>query len=263
LAVNYGAGVQLTDLGSADSLSLINDYVSERTEKRVPQLFAQPLPSDTKMVLVNTVYVNSAWAAPFEKEATSDQSFAAPAGSKSVPFMHATESYRYVETDAASAVEIPLSIPDLALEIVLPTGDLAAFEAGLTGASLDQLLAGLEPTGLNLALPKFKLEPATDGSVMKPLQALGMKQAFLGTADFSGITDSFHLTIADVVHKTFFEIDEDGLEAAAVSAVIAVDESASFAETSMVVDRPFFVVLRDVQTRSVLFLGHVVDPSAQ
>ena len=71
--------------------------------------------------------------------------------------------------------------------------------------------------------------------------------------------------MADVVHETFFEIDEDGLEAAAATAIVPVGTSGSSGPPPVLmhVDHPFLIVLRDEPTRQILFLGHVVDPGAE
>jgi serpin B len=213
------------------------------------------------MVLTNTVYVSSAWEKPFVVTNSSDQSFTTPTGAKNLPFMRSFEPYDLVDTDFVSAVELPLAIPGLAMDLIVPKGDLAAYEADLTGASLNALLDSMVNQDAIVSLPKFKLEPTAEGSLKPQLQALGMRMAFdSGVADFSGIADG-GLTLADVVQKTFFTADEGGLEAAAGSAVLANRKSSSMGAFQFVADRPFLVVLRDVQTRTVLFLGHVVDPS--
>ena len=261
LAVNYGAGVQQTDLASEESLALINGYVATQTEQRIPTLLSE-LPPDTKLLLLDTVYVNAAWQKPFAPNATSERSFTTPSGAKGAPFMSATGTYASVTTVALRAVEIPLSTPGLVMDVVMPA-DLAAYEAALDAAALDQLWSTLDDAPLYLALPKFKLEPAANGSLRSSLQTLGMQRAFQSdAADFSGISTQA-LFLFDVVQKTFFEVDEGGLEAAAASAVVGGGKSGGGPPIpSLIVDHPFLVVVRDVSTHTVLFLGHVVDPTA-
>lgn len=109
-------------------------------------------------------------------------------------------------------------------------------------------------------LPKFKLEPADQGSLKKSLSELGMASVFERASFSRMMPEEKDLYVADVIHKTFFEIDEDGLEAAAASVVIVNSESAAPTGIEMRVDRPFMVVLRDKPTGQVLFLGHIVAP---
>jgi len=260
LALNYGAGVQLSDLASQQALDALNGYVAERTEQRVPELLSK-FPPDCALILINTVYVNAGWAIPFDKGRTASAPFAAPGGAKPVPFMHAEDTYLYADTELATAVEIPTTVAGLALDIGLPKGDLGTFEQALHASQWATLTAALQPRGVALSLPKVKVEPAAAGSLVASFEALGLKAPLTGAADFSGITASTRLQIADIVHKTFFEIDEDGLEAAASSAVVMTDESATITDVTFTADRPFVFVLRDTESGSVLFVGHIVDPT--
>ncbi len=262
LAVHYGAGVQKVDFGQPSTVETINSWVAQRTEQRIPKLL-DAVDASTRLVLVNTVYVNAAWAAPFTKEATADETFATPSGARTLPFMHQTGGMRYADTDAAQVVELGLSTEGLVFDVILPKGDLAAFEAEQTRASLSSLLGTLPYTEVALSLPKFKIEPTADGSIKQALSALGMASAFTAAADLSPLVPAERIQLFDVVHKTFFEIDEEGLEAAAATAVTGRATSAPPIPVPMRVDRPFLIVLRDLPTGQVLFLGHIVDPGAE
>jgi serine protease inhibitor len=112
----------------------------------------------------------------------------------------------------------------------------------------------------NLVLPRFKLEYGVE--LKEPLKALGMRAAF-GEADFSGISDR-GLFISAVRQKAFVEVNEEGTEAAAVTMMaeslgIERDPPQAF---QMIVDRPFFFLIEDQQTRTILFMGAVYDPGA-
>lgn len=262
IALNYGAGVQLVDFGDSATVDVINGWVSQRTEQRIPKLL-QPnsVDADTRLVLLNTVYINSAWQSPFQKSAMQDGTFTSPLGARTVPFLFQSEQFDYFRSDSAQIIELNLATEGLAFDVILPDAELAAFEAEQTEGSLSTLFSSLQPQQVALHLPKFKLEPADQGSLKKPLSELGMASVF-ERANFSRMMpEEENLYVADVIHKTFFEIDEDGLEAAAASAVIVNDESAAApSEIEMRVDRPFMVVLRDKPTGQVLFLGHIVAP---
>ncbi len=86
-----------------------------------------------------------------------------------------------------------------------------------------------------------------------------MEVAFVpGAADFSGMDGSRELFIHDVVHKAFISVDEKGTEAAAATAVVVGPPSVP---PSVTVDRPFLILVRDIPTGTVLFLGRVVNPA--
>ncbi|MHC5726898.1 MAG: serpin family protein, partial [Nostoc sp.] len=109
-----------------------------------------------------------------------------------------------------------------------------------------------------IRLPRFKTD--YDITLNDALKTLGMKEAFSSNANFSGMGKN--LTISEVKHKTFVEVNEEGTEAAAATSVGIV--ATAFREEPepfrMIVDRPFFSAIRDNQTGSVLFMGSIIEP---
>ena len=155
----------------------------------------------------------------------------------------------YAKGDGYEAVEMAYDGGELAMLVILPTaGTFATFESSLSGGKVLDILAGLEMKEVNLHFPKLKL----DGhfGLKEPLKSLGMKQAFDGSADFSGISTTEPLRVANVLHKTFLELDENGTEAAAATAVIFDHKSARVdPPVVMKVDRPFITAIVDRQTK--------------
>jgi serpin B len=95
------------------------------------------------------------------------------------------------------------------------------------------------------------------------LQELGMTDAFVNqVANFSRMDGTRDLLIKDVVHQAFVAVDEKGTEAAAATGVIVGIESAMIDTITVTIDRPFFFIIRDLETGSILFLGRVLDPSS-
>jgi len=152
--------------------------------------------------------------------------------------------------------------------IILPdaaTG-LAAVEKRITPEFLAShaQLAGRE---LMLFLPKFKLEP-TATPLGSKLRSLGMKTAFdipAGTANFERMaprTREDYLRLSEVFHKTWLALDEQGIEAAAATAVMtfAGGPVEKVKPVEVKVDRPFLFAVQHVPTGTCLFLGRVTDP---
>ncbi len=211
-------------------------------------------------MLVNTVYANAGWSRPFVKESTTAGTFKTLAGDVQVPMMRSSGELAYASDERAEVVELALSGDELVFDVIVPKGTVAEYETTLTGGGLSQLLRASSGRMVNLTLPKFRLEPKRSTSLKDALSTLGMASAFQA-ADLSRMLPGEGLRIADVVHKTFLEIDEDGLEAAAATAVIGERESAPVdPPVTVTVNRPFLVVLRDRPTGQILFLGHVTDP---
>jgi serpin B len=106
-------------------------------------------------------------------------------------------------------------------------------------------------------LPSFKI--AGTHRLREVLLALGVRAAF-GAADFSGIAEE-RLTVYDVVHQTWIQVDEKGCEAAGATAVVMkLGGRPPAATKTFVADRPFAFTLRDRTTGLVLFIGRVDDP---
>jgi serpin B len=268
LAERFAAGLRLVDYAGnpEGSRGVINGWVAEQTEQRIPELLAEgTITPDTRLALVNAIYLNAPWAIPFDPGATADAPFATADGSTmDVPMMRRDGSMAYAEGAGWRAVDLPYLGDRLAMLVVVPD-DLARFEAGLDGATLDEIVGALESRQVSLALPAFGTESAL--MLDDALQALGMRAAF-DAADFSGITREAALFIAAVVHQANIDVDERGTEAAAATAVVMAESAAPVPDVELRVDRPFLFALRDLATGAVVFLGRVTapgpaDPTAQ
>jgi serine protease inhibitor len=109
-------------------------------------------------------------------------------------------------------------------------------------------------------LPRFKVE--SEYSLQPVLEDLGMKAAFNPKiADFTGMhSGPERLFISHVLHKAFVEVNEEGSEAAAATAVVVKADSA-VRETEFRADRPFVFAIRDNKTGTALFLGQYAGPA--
>jgi serpin B len=261
LATSYGAGVNLVDF--ADSIAAsgaINGWVEEKTENRIKDLVSPgALGGDTRFVLVNAVYFNAAWQSKFEKTATHDGTFTKLDGSTiTASMMQEDVSLPYLHGETFDAVELPYDGGEMSMVLVAPAkGTFATYESTLTGESFRAVLSGLAPKQVKLTMPKFKEEG--EFRLADPLKDLGMKAAF-GPADFSGISTADQLYVSDVLHKTFLDIDENGTEAAAATAVVGKTTSVGPEPVTLDIDRPFFVAIIDRATKAIVFFGRVVEP---
>jgi serine protease inhibitor len=87
-----------------------------------------------------------------------------------------------------------------------------------------------------------------------------MSDAFSDTkADFSGITGKRDLHIDHVIHQAVIDVNEEGSEAAAATAVVMGIKSMSF-DPVFQADHPFIFAIIHQATGLVLFLGRVADP---
>jgi serpin B len=266
LAEEYGAGVRVVDYEEDPEAARvdINAWVAGETSERIPELIPEGMiTQDTRLTLVNAVYLLADWALPFTAEATADGPFTLDDGSPvTVPFMHQEAQFLYAEGDGWQAVQLPYVGDQLAMLVVVPEpGGLGVVEDGLAAGFLDEAVTGLADQRVVLTLPKWDTESHVQ--LRQALSELGMPTAFSDGADFSGMTTEAELAVQDVVHQANITVDEKGTEAAAATAVVVGVTSAPVDEPVVVTaDRPFLFVLRDVETGAILFLGRVVDPSA-
>ena len=262
LEVYYGAGEHLVDFAGSpeEAREEINAWVAERTNDRIEDLLpADSIDESTRLVLTNAVYFLAAWEYDFDPADTEPAAFTSLDGSETeIELMHQTSELRYADVDGHQLVELPYANDETSMVVILPAaGEFESFEESFT---VDRLATMLEETArpnVDLTLPKFGIE--SKFSLVEVMQELGMERAFGSGADFSGMVDGdARLFVDDIVHQSFVEVDEEGTEAAAATAVEMV-ESAPADRVEMTVDRPFLFYVRDRPTETPLFWGRVVD----
>jgi serpin B len=261
----YGAGLNLVDFeGDPEAArQQINDWVAERTNDRIEDLLPQGSISElTRLVLTNAIYFNARWRHPFDEDDTEPRPFRASDGTTTeVPTMHHEIETQYAQIEGHRLVELPYANRDTSMVVVLPAeGAFESFEQSLTVDRLAIMLDQTEETVVDLALPKFGVESSF--SLVEAMQALGMEDAFSGAADFGGMAEGDGLSISEIIHQSFVDVDELGTEAAAATAVV-LEESAVMNRAEMTVDRPFLFYIRDRPTETSLFFGRVTDLPAK
>ena len=265
LAEDYGAGLRRVDFRSGEQARrVINEWAEGQTGGKIKDLLQPPHPTpDTSLVLTNAIYFKGDWAGPFPKGATKDEIFTVTEDKRiPVPMMRRVGRLGYLDGGGFQALALPYAGDALSMVVLLPkeTGGLAEFERSLTAEALSDWLAKLRPHRVDVALPKFKVEAGFE--LQKALSAMGMPVAFSGDADFSGINGRRDLFISAVIHKAFVDVNEEGTEAAAATAVLMPRSAAARPEPLMTfrADHPFVFLIRDKPTGSILFLGRVTNP---
>jgi serpin B len=256
------------------SRATINQWVAAQTEARIPEIVPRDtLFEDTRLVLVNALYLKAPWKNPFEKTFTREQPFhLADRTTPLIPMMHLATDLAHATFEHASIIVLPYSGDDVEFIIILPDPgfDPASIASKLDGSDLSRLaeLAAREREKISLWLPKFKIET----SVLRldpALQEMGMRSAFdqpRGSANFDGIAPrkpDDYLAISKVFHRTFVAVDEEGTEAAAATAVVTRTVTGAAPRSQPLeirVDRPFLFLIQHRFTGACLFLGRVSDP---
>ena len=238
---------------------------SRETEGKISGLLPPgAVTAATRLVLTSAIYLKAGWAQTFPEQGTAGRavlSGAAPA--LTVAMMRGTAARPYVRGEGYQAVVLPYRGGPLAMAVVLPDGPLASLRPALAAGGLRGLLAGTARHQVTLAMPRFRLEAALD--LIPVLRGLGVAGGLHRQADFSGITDADRLLINAVAHKAYVDVDEQGTEAAAATAVSFRPLAAFRAPppVTMTVDRPFLFAISHTPAGLPLFLGQVSHPRAR
>ena len=265
----YGVSITPLDYKGAceEARRMINQWVKDKTQNKIKNLM-QPgvLNALTRLVLVNAIYFKGNWENQFEVSRTKDETFfVSPEKSVQTPMMNQKRtSFRYAEFDSLQILELPYVGNELSMLVLLPkeTYGLAQLESELSVENLTQWKSHLDKKEVLVSLPKFKM--TSKFRLDKTLRAMGMVDVFSDTkANFAGMDGNpGWLYIGAVIHKAFVDVNEEGTEAAAATAVSMFLTSAQ--KTSPAIfraDHPFLFLIQETQTGSILFIGRVTDPT--
>lgn len=245
VATAFDAGVHPLDfVADPDGATeVINEAVGADTDGIIDELFTEPLARSTVVVLTNAVHLKARWASPFTD--TRDAPFHAADGTTTVPMMFGGAA-TVQDAEGWQSVRLDYRDGTLTARAVLPPQGVDPCEIAVD--HLDGLDAA-PADGADVALPRMRFEQ--DHDLLDTLASLGLR----ADGDYPAFGGMY---IDRVVQSTFLEVDEDGTEAAAATGVVG-DESAS-ASPTVVLDRPFLLVLSDTATGSPLFFAVVQDP---
>ncbi|MBN1135598.1 MAG: SRPBCC domain-containing protein [Anaerolineae bacterium] len=262
---HYGASI--TPLYYSDpeaARQKINGWVEGKTEEKIKELIPPGiLDSLTRLVLVNAIYFKGNWASQFEKELTEAAPFMVTATETvQAPMMTQEHTFRYGESSDVQVLELPYVGGDLAMIILLPrkVDGLVELETALTVENLEKWTGDLWDGQVRVLLPRFKVSQGF--KLNDALISMGMGDAFdQSKANFSGMDGCVgSLYIAAALHKAFVDVNEEGTEAAASTAVVMGLRYAPPPPPVFRADHPFVFMIREKSTGSILFLGRVVNP---
>lgn len=264
----YGAGLEELDFAhNVDGArQTINQWVEKQTAEKIKDLIKPGmLGADARMVLTNAIYFKGAWAEQFEKEMTREEAFKLGAGDEKVnaQMMNRSGSYRYAEDDAVQILEMPYVGNEVSMVVVLPRAadGLSKLEKLVDAKWLEAMPGGLKSRQVQVAFPRFKMR--TEFELSKVLAKMGMPLAFSDKADFSGMTSEAKLMIDQVIHQAYVDVNEEGTEAAAATAVTMRLMAIRQPEKPVVfrADHPFMFMIRDTRSGAILFMGKVMNPA--
>ncbi len=258
-----------------EGVDTINDWVANNTKGKITNLISELDPADGRLVLTNAIRIKAKWEQPF-------------AMTEPKPFN--ITSSQQITADTMVTEEVGIYVPMLEdedvlaislntegsqangeariqMHIIMPktesVGDLLASQDGIKN-----IIAGLKSSYADstyVEMPKFKIETKEALDLIPAFQSLGMNQAFVGQmGNFDYMLDGSpeSLYIAFILQKAFIQVDENGFEAAAATAVGIGAESVPMpASKKATINQPFVYVITDNETGLNLFVGVVNNPA--
>ncbi len=267
----YAAEATNLDFSSGTAEGTINSWVADRTNQKIKGLIpAGMLSPKMPVVITNAVYFKGRWLQEFDREKTREDDFALVSGEKANVMMmqriYGENRTEYAEDPDAQVIELPYYGEKLGMVLVLPKAQgasgISAVERQIGRGKLSQWRSSLSPQKVTLFIPKFKIEQTY--VLADALSRMRMATAFSDDADFGNMTAANNLKISQVIHKVYVDVNEEGTEAAAATAVLMGITSAGPGMEEQIrlfrADRPFFFAIVERESGAVLFLGKVMDP---
>jgi serine protease inhibitor len=264
-AAIVGSFARQIDFEQDTAGGIINAWVNETTKGLIESIFPEEA-IDAALIAVNSIYLKASWLEPFQESFTNEDTFySSPSRVAAVDakahFMHKVEYFPYSHDALPGFQVVQLPFPgDLSMIFVLPLS--VEPDEAVTSAEVLVALQELARTRLALAIPKFKFESEYKDNLKKAVQDLGISAPFFPGTLCLLENDDCSLFISEVIQKTVIDVNEKGVEAAAVTAVTVVG-SAPYEEPEpmlFLADHPFQFFIYDTKEELVIFEGQVGNP---
>ncbi|MBR1595393.1 MAG: serpin family protein [Phocaeicola sp.] len=253
----YDAQVENLDFSSPSALKHINDWCANHTNNLIPTILESLNPTSAA-VLLNAIYFKGIWTSKFDKKDTKSEKFTLASGKeKKVELMHQEKDFEYGSNGICQILRLPYGNRAYNMTILLPN----------EGKTTDDIVESIQNENwytelklyenkVDVKIPRFKTE--SDFALQQVLPAMGMPSAFGNNANFSKFCTK-PAKISGVIHKTYAEVNEQGTEAAAVTAVMLVGAAGPFTVIPQTIefhaDHPFIYIISELSTNTIFFIG--------
>ena len=253
----FDAMVQSLDFNKPDATNIINSWCADKTRDKIKDIIANPIPPDIMMYLMNALYFNSNWVSKFNKANTKQADFTKADNSKiKVNLMEQTTFFPYYADPYVQCVEMPYGNNAFSMVVMLGVDNMSIDQLidYLDDATWQKIVSSLYWRNVQIKLPRFKIECEIE--LNEPVKNAGMKRIFGG--GFANISD-VPVAVSYIKQKTFVDVNEEGTEAAAVTA-IAVATSVPPPPVQFFANRPFLYLIKEKSTGVILFIGRMDEP---
>ncbi len=258
LKKSFKAQVAGLDFNDPNAKDKINAWASEQTKGKIKKVIDEVKQSDV-FFLMNALYFKGDWKYQFDPNKTSDAPFRlADDSEKRVKMMRVKESFKVTQRTEYAAVQLPYANGQFNLTLLIPNEQSSVEKVinGLDAATWNELQTTMREQQVSVGLPRFTLDYEIKLNAI--LKAMGMSQAFSDDARFGKISPTAGLFVSFVKQNTYLGIDEKGTEAAAVTSIgVGVT---SVGPDPYVCDRPFVLLISENTSKTILFMGRIMNP---
>ncbi|XP_051870518.1 probable serpin E3 isoform X2 [Pristis pectinata] len=268
MAVWVNGSLQRVNFGNPnETATLINKWVGTRSRGEIEDFISRPIenPSLAQIAVISTMHFKSKWQNPFSLSETQHFTFTKADGSViKVPMMYQTSEVNYGQIKTGSnqrfiVVELSYLEHTVSMFIIIPSErkkSISQVEPHITAQTLSTWTKSMRRMKMEVFLPRFKVK--SKFNLKTVLKTLGITDLFSPSkADFRGISEHEKLFVSEAIHEARIEVTEDGTEAAAATAMVLLKRSRALVFKA---DRPFFFLLRHLNTGTIVFMGRVMDP---
>ncbi|XP_030071244.1 alpha-1-antitrypsin-like protein GS55-MS [Microcaecilia unicolor] len=245
---------------TTEAIKQINDYVEKQTHGKIVDMMKDIDPR-TLLVLVNYIYFKGKWEKPFEADRTTEEDFHVDENTVvRVPMMVRSGMYDiyHDEESHSTIVRLPYKGNASAYLILPENGKMKQVETAFSKETLKMWKSKLRRSSVDLHFPKFSTSATLD--LKSTLMKMGIIDIFSDEADLSGITGQRDIKVSEAVHKAAINIDETGTEAAGVTTIEIMPMSLP---QTLEINRPFLMAICEHVTHTIIFMGKIVNPTAQ
>merc|ERR1712227_265772 len=240
-----------------DSVRQINENIQQNTGGHITDLLLEDdVDALTQLVLLNAIYFKAQWKTAFNPAAT----FNAPvSGPVNTSFMVLDTKAKILETEGLTLLELPYADQTMSMILVLPDGD-GDINTGIAERLVNLDIGSIREvpeTDVAITIPKFNMKYQT--YLKDKMEDQGLTELFNMRANLKGISD-LDLYVSNGIHQAAIEVNEEGSEAAAATAVV-VGLRTIQRKKRFYADKPFIFMIYDFQNNIPLFAGKVIDPT--
>ena len=245
---------EMYEFDLSDVIKRVNDWADKKTNGMIPELLPQGYSTDNlAVILMNALYFKSFFLESFE---TGGKENFLTQTNETVEkdYIFNEGEFMYYKDGETELLTVPMR-GNTAITFVL-----GSYE------NLKEKLSRAKRTAAMVKIPKFEVETSLENKeLVSFLYDCGARSVFGMNADLSAMID-WEIYVTDIIQKTKICLNETGVEAAAVTAIITRDKGmGSDDKVHFTLDRPFSFFIHTTESEwtseknVIMFEGEIVE----